>query len=83
MPQMHLYLPKELANEVKRRADARGMSVSRYLADLVKGEVADDWPAGFFSEVVGGWTGDRLERAPQLEIESRPSLVASGKEPSD
>jgi len=75
MPQLHLYLSKELAAEVKRRADDERMSVSAYLADLVKGRVADDWPKGFFAEVVGGWAGEPLARPPQPPVETRPALT--------
>lgn len=71
MPQLHLYLPKEIADEVKRRAERQGTSISRYLAEIVRARVADEWPAGFFEEVVGGWAGKPLARPPQPEPESR------------
>ncbi len=74
MPQMHLYVPREVAREVKRRAEAGGKTVSAYLAELVKREVADDWPEEFFSRVAGAWHGEPLVRAPQPELESRESL---------
>ena len=74
MPQMHLYVPREVAREVKRRAEAKGSTVSAYLAALVKREVADAWPEGFFEEVVGVWAGGTLERAPQPVVESREAL---------
>ena len=74
MPQMHLYVPQEVAREVKRRAEAKGATVSAYLAELVKREVVDAWPADFFDEVAGGWAGDALERAPQPPVESREAL---------
>lgn len=75
MPQLHLYLPKELAAEVKRRARARRLSVSRYLASVVKRDVAEDWPEAFFQEVVGGWLGEPLERAPQGVAVPRDPLL--------
>lgn len=34
MPQMNLYVSKDIAKEVKRRAAGKGVSTSRYLADL-------------------------------------------------
>ena len=74
MPQLHLYVPKELAREVKRRAEAKGSTVSAYLADLVKREVADGWPEGYFREVEGGWVGENLKRDPQPEAETRQPL---------
>jgi len=54
MPQLHLYVPKEIAREIARRAQSRGLSVSRFLADLVRREVAGGWPEGYFDEVAGG-----------------------------
>jgi hypothetical protein len=74
MPQLHLYLPKEIDEEVRRRAEMTGISVSRYLADLVRSQVADEWPAGFFDEVVGGWVGEPLERPAQPQSEVRDGM---------
>ena len=74
MPQLHLYVPREIAREVKRRAQAKSATVSAYLAELVKREVADAWPEEFFDEIVGGWRGSRLERPPKLDLEAREPL---------
>ena len=74
MPQLHLYVPKELANEVARRAQSRGMSVSRFLADLVRREVTSGWPVGYFEAVAGGWVGEALERPDQGSYELREEL---------
>jgi len=79
MPQLHLYVPKEIAAEVKRRADAQQISTSRYLADLVRREVADEWPEGFFDEVLGGWQGAPLERPSLLPLEDRDELAPRAK----
>jgi len=78
MPQLHLYLPKEIADEVKRRAERTGSSVSGYLAEIVRSRVADEWPAGFFDEVVGGWTGGMLDRPPQPPPETRDRIEDTG-----
>jgi len=75
MPQMHLYVSKDIAKEVKHRASSKGVSTSRYLADLVRREVADEWPPGFFEEVIGGWVGEPLERPEQLPLEERTELA--------
>ncbi|MBK8997609.1 MAG: hypothetical protein IPM35_17915 [Myxococcales bacterium] len=72
--QLHLYLPDAVAEEVRRRAEARGVSVSRYLAELVAREVHGGWPDGFFEKVVGKWEGELLERPAQGELESRERL---------
>jgi hypothetical protein len=47
----------ELAERIQQEAKAAVMSVSRYLANLVKREIVTDWPEGYFEEVVGGWRG--------------------------
>ena len=74
MPQLHLYVSEELASEIARRAEALGMSVSRFLADVVRRDVGSGWPEGYFEDVVGGWGGEPLERAAPLEYEERASL---------
>lgn len=74
MSQLHFYLPENLAVEVKRRAEARGLTVSRYVAELVRREVADGWPDGYFEAVIGGWKGEPLTRPPQGELERRDEL---------
>jgi len=73
MPQLHLYVPDDVAETAKSRAKAAGKSLSSYLADLVISEVAGEWPERFFEEVVGGWKGD-LERPEQGQFEKREPL---------
>ncbi len=34
----------------------------------------ETWPPGFFEDVIGGWHGDPLMRAPQPEYPERDSL---------
>ncbi len=70
VPQMHLYVPEALAETVRRRAQEKGVSVSRYLAELVQHEISDEWDDSFFEEVVGGWVGE-LERPKGLESTPR------------
>ena len=57
MPQLQLYVPAGVANVVRQRARARKMTVSGYLAELVKREVASSWPEGYFDDVVHPGTG--------------------------
>jgi hypothetical protein len=71
MPQLHCYVSEPLAKKVQQRAQAAGLSTSRYIAELLKREVEAGWPDGFFEEVVGSWQGERLERAAQGQFESR------------
>jgi len=74
MPQLHLYVPDEVAETARARAKAEGKSLSSYLADLVINEIAGEWPEGFFEDVAGGWEGDPLERPKQGRAERRERL---------
>jgi hypothetical protein len=74
MPQLNLYVPDELAERVRQAAEAADLSVSRYLAELVRREMETEWPTDYFESVVGGWVGEPLERAPQGEAEIRDSF---------
>ena len=74
MPQLHLYVSDEEAEAVKTRAEACGKSLSAYLADLVRREVAGEWPEGFFERIVGGWKGEPLRRGKQGPMEGRESF---------
>ncbi|MEW6751652.1 MAG: hypothetical protein AB1505_11860 [Candidatus Latescibacterota bacterium] len=74
MPQLHLYVSDELADRVQRQARRRGLSVSRYLSELVHREVGQGWPEGFFEQVAGGWRGRPLERPDQGSAEVRDPL---------
>ena len=71
--QLHLYVPEKVAKELRRRAGAQGLSVSRYLGQLARHEASDGWPEGYFDEVVGGWSGG-LERPPQGAFEKREAV---------
>ena len=79
MPQLHFYVPDEVAKAAKARAKAAGKSLSSYLADLVVNEVDGEWPEGFFEEVAGGWRGEPLERQKQgrRKLASRSDSPAS------
>jgi len=74
MPQLHLYVSEGLADSIRQRADARRMTVSRYLAEVIKREVGVGWPEGFFEEVIGGWQGKPLRRPPQGHFDIRDVL---------
>lgn len=74
MPQLHLYVPEAVAAEIRRKAGERGLSVSRYLAEIVRRDAGEGWPTTFFDEVVGGWKGEPLVRPPQDPFEVRAAL---------
>ena len=74
MPQLHLYVPEEIAEAAKAKAKATGKTLSAYLAELVRDEVGGEWPPTFFESVVGGWKGGRLQRPRQGRLERRDRL---------
>jgi hypothetical protein len=74
MPQLHLYVPKQVASTLQKRAAARGLSLSKYLAEIVQRDIGAEWPAGFFDQVLGSWKGKPLERPPQGKLEKREDL---------
>jgi hypothetical protein len=72
--QLHFYVPDELGADIRRSAEAKGMSVSAYVAWLVARELRGGWPDGYFESVVGGWVGEPLERPSQGQPEERERL---------
>lgn len=74
MAQLHLYLSDDLAQEVRQRAKSQGLTVSAYLAAIVRSQMMDQWPEGFFSRVVGGWVGEPLTRPDQPPLEPREDM---------
>ena len=75
MPQLHCYVPDALAQQAQLRAVQSGLSLSRYLAELIKrdAQATVDWPAGYF-DIFGKWEGAPLERPPKTDIEKRREL---------
>jgi len=74
MPQLHLYVSDKLAARAREMAERKGVSLSRYLADVVRRDVGEGWPEGFFEEVLGGWQGEPLMRPLQGQLEQRDAL---------
>ena len=81
MPQLHFYLPDDVVERIKQKAASRGLSVSRYVAEIVRREVGDEWPEGYFERVVGCWEGEPLVRPEQGEFEERDELFGEKDEP--
>ena len=75
MTQLHCYVPDDVAEKVQRKAKQAGLSLSRYLAELVKRDACagEAWPEGYF-DIFGQWEGDSFERPPQLPVEKRLEL---------
>jgi len=75
MPQLHFYVNEQIARSIRERADAAGLSVSKYLAEVVQRDLEPHWPEGFFETVAGGWQGEPLSRHEQGQFETRDALA--------
>lgn len=60
MPQLHCYVPEAVAQKLQLHAAQLGMSVSGYLAALVKRDVNVGWPQGYELALFG----PQIERSP-------------------
>jgi hypothetical protein len=50
------------------------MRVSRHLAEIIRRDVGEGRPPGFFDAVVGGWKGEPVVSSPQDPFEVRDDL---------
>ncbi len=51
MPQLHFYVPEDVADQIKARAAQVKQPVSRYVAELVKRDVCQGWPKNYFDQI--------------------------------
>ena len=71
MAQIHCYIPDDLASQLAKKAERKHLSMSKYLASLVKKDISSGWPEGYFEQVFGGWEGEPLQRPEQGDYEQR------------
>ena len=71
MAQLHCYVPDGVAEKIQQKAQQSHLSVSKYLAELVKRDAASSWPEAYFKNVIGCWQGEALTREPEGDFESR------------
>jgi hypothetical protein len=74
MPQLHFYVPENVAKDLRRRAHRRGVPLSRFIAEVVRKDSDKGWPPGYFERVIGGWKGDPPVRPPQGDFDRREEL---------
>ncbi len=56
MPQLAIYLDEDIAKKLDRAVKKSGKSRSKWVADLIKAKLEDDWPEDFF-DLAGAWEG--------------------------
>jgi hypothetical protein len=75
MSQLHFYVPDSIEAQIRLKAKAANLPLSRFLADLVKREALgpDQWPEGYF-DLFDQWDGEAQVRPSQPSLESRASF---------
>ena len=65
MSQLNVYVRDDLAKEIRHQARQSGESISKFLSQLFRREIAKkkEWNKNFFTKIVGGWRG----KFPQVE----------------
>jgi hypothetical protein len=71
MAQLHLYVPDDVAERLRAQAEHQGLSLSKYLAELVTKAVDKGWPAGYFERLAGAWADERFDEPEELPYDRR------------
>jgi len=69
MPQLYFSVDSETASRLTQAAANQNVSLSGYLAQLVRREVGGAWPDGYLSQVVGICGDDPLIEPGELELD--------------
>ncbi len=64
MPQLHFYVPDDIAEQIKARAALAKQPVSRYVAELVRRDVSQGWPKDYFERISGAAEGAAIRYEP-------------------
>lgn len=75
MPQIHFYVPDDVAQQIKARAAQEKLPISRYVANLVKRDVSRGWPEDYFERISGAAEGSTLKHEPSGPPEERLPLA--------
>ncbi len=73
MAQLHCYVSDEIAVKFRKKAEHVHISVSKYLAKLIKKEINAGWPENY-TNIFGSWEGEVLKRPDQGIIDERTKL---------
>jgi hypothetical protein len=69
MAQLHFSVDGDTAERLAREAEARGLSLSQYLASIVRRELPEAWPKGYLDRVVGSCAGSGLREPAELPVD--------------
>ena len=57
MPQLAIYIDDNLSKKLNKVIEVSGKSRSKWVADLIKAKLKDEWPEDFF-KLAGSWEGE-------------------------
>jgi hypothetical protein len=60
--------------QLQGKANQAHLSLSKYLAMLIKKDIDKQWPEGYF-DLYGSWQGEVIQRPDQGKIEERDVLL--------
>jgi hypothetical protein len=69
MPQLHFSVDERTAQQLAERAAARGQTLSKYLATIVRRAVPDEWPVGYLDAVIGSCADSPIVEPPDLALD--------------
>ena len=58
MTQLAIYIEEKLSEKLEKAVKASGKSKSKWIADVIKKELDDQWPEDFF-DLAGSWKDGR------------------------
>ena len=75
MSQLHFYVPDDLEAQIRQQAQQLNLSVPKYLAELVKRELAtqQQLPDSYVA-LFDQWQGEASQRPEQLPVDERLGL---------
>jgi hypothetical protein len=67
MPQLAIYIDDNLSKKLIKAVEASGKSRSKWITDLIKTKLEDEWPEDFF-ELAGSWEGEETPEEIMADI---------------
>lgn len=69
MAQLHCSVDEATAARLAHEAKKRGISLSRYLAEIIRRGLPTQWPDGYLHGVVGSCADDPIEEPASLPLD--------------
>jgi len=67
--QLHFSVDRDTAERLAHEAEQRGVSLSQYIASIVRRDVPKAWPEGYLELIVGSCQGAELREPEDLPLD--------------